>query len=407
MGDFFDKCDAFFADPKVVGAEDRGLAADLFTRISPPANAGPWMDCNGQRQLQFSTNDYLGLAMHPDVHARVVEIVQKYGISSPMGSRMLTGTTEAHLELERKVAVFKRCEAAVTFSSGAMAMLGTLVALASPRDLLILDERAHTSLILGAKACGAALLFFRHNDLEHLERILLRTADAHPSRAIVVDGVYSMDGDLGPLAALVAIKRRHNARLIVDDAHGTGVFGPEGRGTAAHLGVEAEVDLHLGTFSKAVGTAGGFVAGDALVVEYIRFHAPTYIFTKAMPLAVVEATRLAIDLLQKADDRRERLWANRQRLHDALRRRGFRIGHTQSPITPIQLAGNDALYIADKLRKAYGIWVSPVVYPAISLGRSILRVIPTAMHTEEDLDRLVDGLTTIRGTMVLGAMAVV
>jgi 7-keto-8-aminopelargonate synthetase-like enzyme len=144
--------------------------------------------------------------------------------------------------------------------------------------------------------------------------------------------------------------------------------------------------------------------GDATVVEYVRFHAPTYIFTKAMPLAVVEATRLALGLLQKADDQRERLWANRKRLQEGLTRRGFQIGNTQSPITPIQLPGNDALYIADKLRKIYGIWVSPVVYPAISLGRSILRVIPTAMHTDEDIDCLIEGLAAIRGVMTLGSM---
>ncbi len=402
--DFFGKCDEFFADPKVVTGRDRSLAADLFTRVSPPDNAGPSMDCNGRRQIQFSTNDYLGLAMHAEVRARVVEVVEQYGICSPMGSRMLTGTTEAHVQLERQLASFKRCEAAVTFASGMMAMMGTLLALAGSRDLLILDERAHASLLVGAKACGAKLVFFRHNDIEHLESILVRTAAEHPSRAIIVDGVYSMDGDIGPLDELVLLKKKYNARLIVDDAHGTGVFGPRGRGTAAELGVERDVDLHLGTFSKAVGTIGGFVAGNAPVVEYIRFHSPTYIFTKAMPLAVVEATRVALDLLEQADERRQRVWANRKHLQEGLRARGFDVGGTESPITPIQLRGNDALYFADELRKVYGIWVSPVVYPAISLGRSILRVIPTAMHTDQDIDQLLGGLAAIRGTMTLGSM---
>lgn len=402
---FFDKVDAFFADPKIVGSGDRNLAADLFTRVSPPGNAGPVMECDGRPQLQFSTNDYLGLAMHPEVRARVVEVVQQYGISSPMGSRLLTGTTEAHLNLERKLAAFKRCESGITFASGMMAMMGSLLALAGPHDLLILDERAHASLLVGAKACGAKLLFFRHNDLAHLESILDRTADENQSRAIVVDGVYSMDGDIGPLDKIVELKKKHNARLIVDDAHGTGVFGPEGRGTAAHLGVEQDVDLHLGTLSKAIGTIGGFATGSTAVIQFIRFHAPTYIFTKSMPLAVVEATNVALDLLQKADDRRERVWANRKRLQEGLVKRGFQVGNTQSPITPIQLQGNDALYIADKLRKSYGMWVSPVVYPAISMGRSILRIIPTASHSEENIDRLLEALSAIRGAMVLGSMS--
>ncbi|NUQ61287.1 MAG: pyridoxal phosphate-dependent aminotransferase family protein [Pirellulales bacterium] len=406
MKDFFDKCEAFFSDNKTFGEGERHLAADIFSNVSPPGNAGPWMECDGRRVLQFSTNDYLGLAMHPEVRARAVEIVEQYGICSPMGSRLMTGTTDYHIELERKMAQFKRCESAVTFASGAMAMMGTLISLAGARDLLILDERAHASLILGAKASGAKLLFFRHNDVAHLESILERTADEHPSRAIVVDGVYSMDGDLGPLAEIAGLKKKYHARLIVDDAHGTGVFGEEGRGTAAHLGVEPAVDIHLGTFSKAIGTIGGFAAGDATVIEFVRYHAPTYIFTKAMPLVVVAATLVALDLLQNADDRRRTLWSNCRYLQQALKAKGLDLGRTESPITPIQLQGNDALYIADKLRKVYGIWVSPVVYPAISLGRSIIRVIPTAQHTEDDLDRLVDGLAEIRGAMVLGSMPV-
>lgn len=406
MRDFFDKCTEFFSDPKILGEGDPGLAANLFTRVSPPGNAGPWMECDGRRQLQFSTNDYLGLAMHPEVRARAVEMAHEYGVCSPMGSRLLTGTTQYHLELERKMAVFKRCEAAVTFASGAMAMMGALVSLAGRQDLLILDERAHATLILGAKASGAKLVFFRHNDLHHLEQILERTAGEYPSRAIVIDGVYSMDGDIAPFPEIACLKKKHGARLIVDDAHGTGVFGPQGRGTAAQFDIESDVDLHLGTFSKAIGTIGGFAAGDATVIEYIRYHAPTYIFTKAMPLVVVAATLAALDLLKEADQRRDTLWSNCRHLHQELKRRGFDLGRTQSPITPIQLQGNDALYVADKLRNVYGIWVSPVVYPAIPLGRSILRVIPTAQHSREDLDRLVESLAEVRGAMILGAMAV-
>ena len=406
MKDLFDKCTEFFSDPKILGEHDSGLAANLFTEVSPPGNAGPWMECDGRRQLQFSTNDYLGLAMHPEVRARVVETAREYGVCSPMGSRLLTGTTQDHLELERKMAVFKRCEAAITFASGAMAMMGALASLAGRRDLLILDERAHATLILGAKASGARLIFFRHNDLAHLEQILQRTADEYPSRALVIDGVYSMDGDVAPLPDITFLKKKYGARLLVDDAHGTGVFGPQGRGTAAQFDAESDIDLHLGTFSKAIGTIGGFAAGDTTVIEYIRYHAPTYIFTKAMPLVVVAATLVALDLVKEADQRRDVLWSNCRRLQRELKRHGFDLGRTQSPITPIQLQGNDALYMADKLRNVYGIWVSPVVYPAIPLGRSILRVIPTAQHTVDDIDRLVESLAEIRGAIVLGAMAI-
>ena len=192
--------------------------------------------------------------------------------------------------------------------------------------------------------------------------------------------------------------------MIVDDAHGTGVCGEHGRGTAAHFGVEREIDLHAGTFSKALGTLGGFVAGDRTVIEYLRYNAPTLLFTKAMPLAVVAATCKSLELLQQADDRRERLWANRQRLQDGLRSHGLQIGRTQTPITPIQFTGTDALYYAHRLRTTYDIWVAPVVYPAVPLGQSILRVIPTAMHTAADIDLLLDALAKIRGSTILGSL---
>jgi 8-amino-7-oxononanoate synthase len=404
MKDIFDKCEDFLLEPKAVDSRDLELAADLFTRTSPPNNAGPWIEAEGRELLQFSSNDYLGLAVHPDVRARAAEVVQECGISSPMGSRLMTGNTEYHAELERRVAVFKRCEAAVTFPSGAMAMIGTLACLAGPQDLLILDEQAHATLVCGARASGATVRFFRHNDVEHLESVLARS-ETFQSKAIVVDGIYSMGGDMGPLRELVALKREHGARLFVDDAHGTGVFGENGRGTASHLGVEEDVDLHLGTFSKAVGTIGGFVAGDGTVMEYIRYHAPTFVFSKSTPLAVVAATLVSLELLHQADDRRKKLWENANRLQQGLRQLGLDVGDTQSPITPIRLPGNDALHIADQLHRVQGIWAAPVVYPAVSLGQSILRVIPTAMHTEADVDYLVRSIGMIRGSMVLGSLS--
>ncbi len=404
MRDIFDKCRRFLEGPGVVRPEVRDLAAGLFSRVSPPDNAGPWAGSNGRRFLQFSSNDYLGLAMHPEVRAAAAGVVENYGIGAPMGSRLMTGTTESHIELERAIAAFKRTEAAVTFTSGVLAMMGTVACLTGPEDVVLLDEHAHASLVCGAKISGSQAAFFRHNDLGHL-RSLLERCPASRARVIVVDGVYSMQGDVAPLGDLVELKKRYEARLIVDDAHGTGVFGEHGRGVAAQQGVEAEIDLHAGTFSKAIGTAGGFVAGDRAVIEFVRYNAPTFVFTKAMPLAVVAATRTSLELLQQSDGRREKLWENRRRLQEGLRARGFDIGHTQSPITPIQFHGADALYSAEELMRTYGIWAAPVIYPAVPLGRSILRVIPTAMHAETDVERLVNALTMIRGSTILGALS--
>jgi len=398
LKDIFDKCEAFLARSKTVLAGDQALAAELFSAVSPPVNAGPWIQANGRRMLQFSTNDYLGLAQHPEVQAVGLEMAERYGLCAPMGSRILTGTTEYHRRLEQKVAEFKRTEAALTFATGSSAMMGALACVAHARDVLIMDQYAHASLVCGAKISGARALFFRHNDLEDLENILRKVADTR-SLAIVIDGIYSMQGDMAPLREIAELKNKYGARLFVDDAHGTGVCGEEGRGTAALFGVEDQVDLHMGTFSKAVGTIGGFVCGNRTVIDFIRYNAPTFLFTKSLPISIVASTEKAIDLARKADDRREKLWKNRERLQDGIRRVGFSIGGTQSPITPIKANGSDALYIADELRRDYGIWAVPVIYPGVHLGTSIVRLIPTANHGDADIDHAIDSLGAIHAKM--------
>ncbi len=404
--DIFAKCQEFLTAPKTIRVQEFEIAAELFADVSPGNNAGPWIDANGRRLLQFSTNNYLGLAMHPDIRQRATEVVEQYGVSCPMGSRLMTGNTISHLELEDRIATFKQRPAALVFSAGAMATMGTLACLARPSDLLVLDEYAHASLVCGAKISGAEVRVFRHNDMDHLESILRKVSGSR-AVAVVVDGVYSMQGDVGPLDELVDLKNRYGARLIVDDAHGTGVFGPNGRGTAAHFGVHDQVDLEIGTFSKAIGTLGGFIAGNKAVVEYVRFNAPTMVFTKAMPLAIVAATQVGLELLENAEPQRKRLWENTKRLQSGLRKCGFKLGNTQSPITPIQCNGTDAIHLAYELRKTCNIWVSPVVYPAVPLGKSIIRVIPTALHSDAEIDHLIHSLARVRGSMILGALTAV
>jgi 8-amino-7-oxononanoate synthase len=367
----------------------------LIGGVSPVDNIGPLIESEGETFIQFSSNDYLGLAGHPQVRERATQVVQQHGIAAPMGSRLMAGNTEYHVELERRIADFKRCEAALTFTTGAGAMIGSLACLADSRDLLILDERVHASLRCGAKVSGAPLRFFRHNDMDHLDQILSDTR-ASSGRAVVVDGVYSMDGDVAKFRELAALKETHHFRLIVDDAHGTGVFGEEGRGVAAHYGVEDRIDLHLGTFSKAIGTIGGFVAGDHNVIRFISTSAPTFVFTKAMPLVTVAASTIALELLRQADDERLRLWANARRLQESLTAAGFDIGRTQSPITPIRFPGNTALHAAQELRENYGIWTAPVLYPAVEAGTSLLRLVPTAKHNEDHIQQLVEALCHMR-----------
>jgi 8-amino-7-oxononanoate synthase len=398
VNDIFDKCNDAPLGAGLLDADERALAMELVGGESPPNNIGPEIECDGETFIQFSSNDYLGLASHPDVRARAAEVVREYGISAPMGSRLLSGNTEYHMELERRVATFKRCEAALTFTTGVGATMGSLACLADSRDLLIMDERVHTSLRCGARISGAALRFFRHNDMEHLEQILDSSRE-FGRRAVVVDGVYSMDGDVADFSELATLKKQHGFRLIVDDAHGTGVFGEQGRGSAAHLGAEEHVDLHLGTFSKAMGTSGGFVAGDANVIRYISTSAPTFVFTKAMPLVTVAASTRALELLEKADAERVMVWANARLLQESLAAGGFDIGNTQSPITPIRFPGNTALYAAKELRDNFGIWTYPVLYPAVEAGTSLLRIVPTARHREEHIQQLIESMFEIRSAV--------
>lgn len=367
------------------------MAERVLFDVSPVENAGPWIEMNGRKVLQFSTNDYLGMSVHPEVRAAAADYVTRYGIGSPMGARPLTGTIALHLELEREVADFKQTEAAITFSTGAGAMMGAIACLAQPGDLLIFDQLAHASLVCGAKIAGAAIKYFRHNDPASLERIL-SSSDPDQARLIVVDGVYSMNGDIAPLAEICDLCDRYGARLFVDDAHGNGVCGENGRGAAEMLGVEDRIDVHAGTFSKAFGTYGGFVAGAKDVMFYIRCLAPTILFTKAAPACVVAATLKSLELVRKADDRRKAVWTNARQLQTVLCERGIDIGATETPITPISFGGNGALQVADILRRKYRIWVSPVVYPAVRRGAGILRAIPTALHDQSDIDYLVESL---------------
>ncbi len=395
MADIFDKCVKFMRESPIVKGQDRIAAKRVMYRPSPLNNAGPWIDIDGRRVLQFSTNDYLGLANNPKIRDVAAKIVSKYGVSAPMGARSLTGTIELHTELERQFADFKRTEDALVFSNGAYATMGAVAALAGPRDLIVLDRYAHASLLCGARISGARIRFFRHNDVEDLEAILMEAPRSQP-RMVVVDGVYSMQGDIAPLPELCDLCEKHGARLIVDDAHGTGVCGENGRGTAEMLGVEERVDLHLGTCSKALATIGGFAAGAADVIEYLQFCAPTMLFTKAMPACVAAATLEALKILRGAHDLRKTLWRNKELLQGELRKRGFDIGETCTPITPIRGNGSDAVHMSADLYNEHNVWASAVLYPAVPIGTSTLRVIPTAAHAPEDIDYFLDALSDIR-----------
>lgn len=375
------------------------LAFSLGFEPMPLSNAGPVLDHEDGQILQMSTNDYLGLCSHSEIRRVATEHVARHGLGAPMGSRAISGTTLLHLELEEKLARFKGTEAALLFSVGANAMMGALAALAGEGDLVILDQYAHASLRCGARLSRAEIRTFQHNDVEHLASILT-SSSGRTGRLVVVDGVYSMSGDTAPLVEICELCDRHGAVLMVDDAHGTGVFGGHGGGLAEQLGVGEQIDIHAGTFSKAFGLLGGFIAAPARVVAYLRRTAPTYLFTKALPGAYVAALHTALDLVRGGTDLRARLWSNTRTIQTRLRSLGFDLGTTSSPITPIRCQDMAAGRIAEVLRRRHRIWAAPVVYPAVPRGESIIRVIATAAHEQSHIDRfctcLVEAVSSLK-----------
>ncbi|MBK9515882.1 MAG: 8-amino-7-oxononanoate synthase [Anaeromyxobacter sp.] len=378
--DLFARCRAFTITGEL-------KAAGLYP-YHRPAQGGPdaISEVQGRPVLMFGSNNYLGLATHPRLVAAATAALAQCGVGTT-GSRLLNGTLDLHQRLEARLAAFHRREAAAVFSVGYLANLGAISALCGPGDLVVLDRLAHASLVDACKLAGVRVKRFRHNDPAHLARLLASEPD-RPA-LVAVDGVYSMDGDLAPLPELLAACRRHGARLLVDDAHGVGVFGPTGRGVAEHFGLEAEIDVLVGTLSKATGTLGGYVVADAPVVEYLRHLARPMIFTASGPAAVQAATLAALDLIEEEPERRLRLWENTRRLQSGLAEEGFDIGVTCSPIVPVQVGQQERLFTMWRRLEADGVYASLVLPPAVPPGRCILRLTVMATHTREQVDRAV------------------
>ncbi|MCP4133787.1 MAG: aminotransferase class I/II-fold pyridoxal phosphate-dependent enzyme [bacterium] len=400
MSDLFDKCKTYVKTQKMIPLTEVDEETYYFgvNKVlwgeGPVDNGGPVVSSGDRTWLQFASNDYLGLSRNKDVREFASRFVKEHGLGSPMGSRALTGTTHLHLQLEEEVARFKKTEAALTFSGGANAMCGTVASLCSKDDMVILDKFAHSSLQVGAQLSGAVIKRFNHNDLNELEDIL-KMAPPRQAKLIVVDGVYSMQGTIAPLWDICDLKEKYNARLLVDDAHGNGVFGETGGGVSELLGLEDRIDIHGGTFSKAFGNSGGFIAGDKQVIAYLKVTAFTNIFTKAQPAVFVASLLKIIDIVRNGKELRKQLMDNTNYLQNQLVDLGFDIGDTVSPITPVIFSGISAIFLAHELREKHGLWVAPIVYPAVPSGSSIVRLIPTSLHTKEHIDILCDRLSMI------------
>jgi len=345
----------------------------------------PVVTMDGHELVMLGSNNYLGLTSHPEVKEAAARAALEYG-SGTAGSRFLNGTLDIHVKLEEELADFMGREGVITFSTGFQVNLGTISCLLDRRDTVFLDALDHACIIDGARLGFGRTVKFRHNDMADLEE-RLRAAGEDRGKLIVVDGVFSMEGDLAPLPELVELKQRFGARLMVDDAHGVGVFGEHGRGTPEHFGLEDQVDLVMGTFSKSLASVGGFVAGDAEVIDWVKHHARTLIFSASPPPASVASVRKALEIIRREPERRQRLWENTAYMLREFSALGFDTGDSGSPVIPL-VVGEDATAFSMTMRLAEkGVFANPVVSPAVPPGRAMIRTSYMATHTREHLDR--------------------
>ena len=384
---------------------DRIRRAGLYSFFREVESAqDPEVTIGGRRLIMLGSNNYLGLTNDPRVKEAAIEAVRRYG-SGCAGSRFLNGTLDLHVRLEERLAEFMRQEAAVTFATGFQVNLGAISCLVGKGDSVYLDKQDHACIIDGARLSFGEVRKFRHNDAADLKR-QMKNDVAAKGRLIVVDGVFSMEGDIAPLNEIVAVAREFSAGVMVDDAHGIGVLGRTGRGTAEHFGLEDEVDLIMGTFSKSMASVGGFITGDATLIDYIKHRARTMIFSAAPPPASVAAAMATLDIMNKEPERRASLWKNTFFFAEGLKSLGLDTGESRTPVVPI-VVGDDvlALEIVHRLHQA-GVFVNCVLSPATPPGRALIRTSLMATHTQEQLTRALEAIEKVgREVGLVGAGA--
>lgn len=363
---------------------------------------GPVMEFNGDDVIVWSINDYLGIGSSEEVQKYDAKIAQDYSLSSPMGARLMTGNTSEHEKLEEELAAFVHKEDAFLLNYGYQGIMSVIHALVDRKDFLIYDELSHACIVDGKQLAMAEKYVFQHNDIESFEKQLRR---AHRNKCddsavlVVTEGAFGMTGDLGILKEMIALKEKFPFRLLVDDAHGVGTMGEDGSGTGTHLGCHDGIDLYFGTFAKAFALIGAFVAtDDKRVVEFLKANVRSQIFAKSVPMPIVKSARKRLQLIQDNPQWREKLWENTKMLRGGLRDLGYNVLPAECPVTPVLTKGSTDLCttIMRKLREEHGIFVSGVAYPVVPKGIVLIRLIPTAAHTKEQIQQTLDGFKAIR-----------
>jgi len=380
--DLFEKCYAFTRAEEV-------MAADLYPYFTPIEEVyGNKVKVRGREMIMVGSNNYLGLMDHPEVKEAAKKAIDKYGVAT-CGSRFLSGTVDLHEKLEARLAQFMKKEAAQTVSTGFQTNQAIISSLVGKGEAIICDRMVHASIIDACRLSFGDVHKFKHNDMKDLERVL-NHLPLDQAKLLVVDGVFSMEGDIANLPEIVPLAKKYKARILVDDAHGIGVMGEHGRGTCEHFGLENEVDLVMGTFSKSFASLGGFVAGEAKVISYIKHFARALIFSASITPASVATVLATLDIIEREPQRLKRLWEISHMMKSEFEAMGYDTGATQTPIIPLMIGDDERAFMLWKATRDDGIFTNPVIYPAVAKGQALIRTSYSATHTDEELRAVLD-----------------
>ena len=379
----------------------------VFPKLQGPISNR--MSFNGKKVITWSINDYLGLANHPGVLKADADAAAEHGMAYPMGARMMSGHTDFHEQLERECAEFVNKEKAYLLNFGYQGIMSAIDALVTKHDIIVYDVDTHACIIDGVRLHQGKRFVYRHNDMESFEKNIKRATKMAEQTSggilVISEGVFGMRGEQGKLKEIAAFKKQYNFRLMVDDAHGFGTLGEGGRGTGFEQGVQDEIDVYFATFAKSMAGIGAFLAGDKDVIQYLQYNLRSQMFAKSLPMAMVKGALKRLDMMRTMPELKETLWKNTNALQSGLRAAGFDLGSTQTCITPVYLQGDipEAMAMVNDLRENHGIFCSIVVYPVIPKGLIILRLIPTATHTQEDIDETIKAFSAIREKLTNGS----
>src|ERR1700709_1895311 len=374
IGQHRERAHGYFAFPKLEG------------------EIGSRMNFRGQEMIVWSLNNYLGLANHPEIRKTDADAAAEFGLALPMGARMMSGNSNQHEQLERELAEFEGKEDSILLNFGYQGIMSAIDAICGRHDVIVYDAESHACIIDGLRLHPGHRYVFKHNDIEDCEKQLQRaTALVEKQNAggilVITEGVFGMAGDQGKLKEIVALKKEYSFRLLVDDAHGFGTLGKTGAGAGEAQGVQDKIDLYFSTFAKSMASIGAFVAGDKAIIDYIRWNIRSQIFAKSLPMPLTIGNLKRLELLRTQPQLKDKLWENATKLQEGLKQKGFDIGNTDTPVTPVYMKGGveEATAMVMDLRENYGVFASVVVYPVIPKGHIIYRLIPTASHTDADI----------------------